>query len=102
MRDADNEYLHRQLVRLGDMLGDGDCEPWVAKEYKKVATALGYMPKKKRKAPDNNAIDAAMCKRLSEVKCPCGNELKQTRSGSMVGICTKCCKRFKLLKRGKA
>ena len=40
--------LHQQLIRLGDMIGDGlHLEPdgkWIEKEYRSVAIALGLKP----------------------------------------------------------
>ena len=27
----DNEFLWSQLIRLGEMLGDGDCDAWGGK-----------------------------------------------------------------------
>ena len=32
-----NEFLWSQFIRLGEMLGDGDCDAWVGKEYERVA-----------------------------------------------------------------
>ena len=45
-------HLHSQLIKLGDMMGDGlHHEPdgrWISKEYTKVLRALGIAPKQKR------------------------------------------------------
>lgn len=94
MTSTNNEYLHRQLIRLGDMLGDGDCDPWVGREYRRVATALGVMPRRKR---TNNIkfINEAMATTLATTRCPsCNGQLKQTRSGSMRGQCLACNKKY--------
>ena len=42
-----------------------------------------------------------MAKRLKEVKCTCGSELAQSRSGSFIGKCSKCGKKFVLGSRRK-
>lgn len=94
------DFLHRQLIRLGDMMGDGQhLEPggkWIEREYAKVMRALGIMPK----MPRNTAtIDAAMAQRVMDVPCECGAVLKQARKGSMVGVCTGCGKKYRLLKK---
>lgn len=98
--------LHRQLAKLGDMLGDGDAEPWVGKEYRRICKALGYTSNRRRVDPARKeAINTAMAKRVSEVKCPkCSGQLKQTRSGSMIADCTQCDGQYTLLKakKGKA
>lgn len=98
-----NDHLHRQLIKLGDMMGDGlHLEPdgkWIATEYRSVARALGLIPKR-----ENNArfIDEQMTKRVESVACPkCGGGLRQTRSGSMRAKCTHCGSKLQLLKRKK-
>lgn len=101
--DADTKkHLGNQLIKLGDMMGDGlHHEPdgkWISAEYKKVATALGYIPKPCRKAR-NKAINKQMAQRVTDVKCgKCQGELKQSRSGSKRAQCTKCKARWQLLK----
>lgn len=99
------ERLHNQLIRLGDMMGDGlHLEPdgkWIGREYKQVARALGLLPKQKRpRNPERaNKINEAMLKRVSDVSCPkCNNELKQTRKGSKRAACVNCGAKFQLLK----
>ncbi|GKT33311.1 hypothetical protein ADUPG1_002449, partial [Aduncisulcus paluster] len=91
------KHLHKQLIKLGDMLGDGDCDPWVEKEYVRVLKALGIGPKPKKR--NSAQINAMMVPRLQDVKCKCGGELKQSRSGSMIGKCVECGKKYRLLKR---
>lgn len=91
------DHLHRQLIKLGDMLGDGDCDPWVEKEYARVLKALGIGPKPKKR--NYIHINALMAPRLQDVKCKCGGELKQSRSGSMIGQCVECGNKYRLLKR---
>lgn len=96
-------HLHNQLVKLGDMMGDGlHQEPdgkWIEKEYRQVLKALGKLPKQKR--TNNSAqINERMIERLKEVNCPnCQGELKQTRSGSMKAKCVGCGNKYGLLKR---
>ncbi|WP_233979584.1 hypothetical protein [Pectobacterium versatile] len=107
MEKADRDFLHRQLVKLGDMIGDGlhyeSDGKWIPKEYRRVAKALGYdMPATKN--PHNEEmtieINARMAARISEVSCKaCGGELKQVRSGSMRASCKKCGAKFQLMKK---
>lgn len=97
------DFLHRQLIKLGDMMGDGlHHEPdgkWIPKEYRKILKSLGIGPKKKNHA---EAINKAMLERIKTVKCTqCSGHLCQVRSGSMVGQCVDCGAKYKLLKRGK-
>lgn len=99
----DKDFLHRQLIKLGDMMGDGlHHEPdgkWIPKEYKKILKALGMLPTKKR---DFKGIDEAMEIRLSTFNCPeCKGKLKQTKSGSLRAICQTCDLKFQVLKRSK-
>ncbi|HCG7330438.1 TPA: hypothetical protein ACPVYZ_004243 [Vibrio parahaemolyticus] len=87
----DKDYLHRQLIKLGDMMGDGlHLEPdgkWISQEYKKVAKALGYDVTPTRRS-NVDGINKAMAKALETARCKCGGELKQTRSGSYRAKCT--------------
>lgn len=107
--NADKEYLHRQLVKLGDMLGDGDCDAWVGQEYNRIARQLGYMPqkasKRRLKIPERvkAEINGHMEIRCQQEQCPeCKrHSLKQSRSGSMSASCTLCGRSFKLLRRAK-
>lgn len=99
-KKIENDFLHSQLVRLGDMMGDGlHHEPdgrWITAEYKKILKALGMFPKRKR---NTKQIDTAMIERIKKVKCQkCSGKLKQTRSGSMRGVCIKCKSKYQLLK----
>lgn len=99
--DSNKEFLHRQLVKLGDMMGDGlHHEPdgkWISKEYKRILIALEIIPKPKRRN-NSAAINEAMARRVKEVKCQqCHGELKQTKSGSKRGICTDCGAKYQLL-----
>lgn len=94
--------LHSQLIKLGDMMGDGlHLEPggkWIAREYRQVAKALGYIPKADRSSRIAE-INDHMAKRVKDV--PCGNcqgSLRQTRSGSKRAKCTTCGARWQLLK----
>lgn len=93
----DKDLLEDRLVRLGDMMGDGlHLEPggkWIEREYKKTLKALGILEPVKRKN-NSEKINEFMAKRLKEVKCTCGSELIQSRSGSFIGKCLKCGKKF--------
>ena len=110
LTDDTRDYLQKQLVKLGDMMGDGEhLEPggkWISAEYRKVAQALGYMPKVsfRQRNPDIiKEIDLRMAERVTEVACPdCKRYvLQQTRSGSMTAVCTHCQIRCTLLRRTK-
>jgi len=99
-RDERTAGLYRDLIKLGDMLGDGmGDEPdgkWIKQEYRRVARALGHIPPR---ANNNAAINTRMLQRVVEQKClNCGGTLKQTRSGSMKGRCTSCGTGYTLLK----
>lgn len=100
----DKDLLEDRLVRLGDMMGDGlHLEPggrWIEREYKKTLKSLGLLELVKRKN-NSNKINEFMAKRLKEVKCTCGSELVQSRSGSFIGKCNKCGKKFILGSRRK-
>lgn len=97
------DLLEDRLVHLGDMMGDGlhrESEgKWVEKEYKKTLKALGLAPTKRKNNSDK--INEFMANRLKEVKCTCGSELVQSRSGSFIGKCERCGKKFVLGSRGK-
>lgn len=93
-------HLHRQLVKLGDMIGEGlHHEPggkWINIEYKRVLKALGLQqPYKNNRAHINKAMD----KRVAEVFCPnCKGVLNQTRAGSKRARCKECNNLYQLLK----
>lgn len=91
----DKDILYQQLIKLGDMMGDGlYLEPdgrWIEKEYKLICLLLGLTEKR-----DNKSIDKFMKDRVSKVKCSCDSELKQSRKGSFIGICISCGKKYKL------
>lgn len=90
-------HLHNQLVKLGDMLGDGlGDEPdgaWIKREYRQVAKALGYGPPRRN---NSASINAAMAKYLESNRCGCGGSLSQTRTGSMRVVCGSCSKTTQL------
>ena len=101
-------HLHAQLVKLGDMIGDGVAnEPggkWVNKEYNRILKALGIAPprrKRRTKSPEAIAeINRLMTIRITEVQCPqCKKySLKQSRAGSMSARCELCNFGLKLLR----
>lgn len=93
---SDKDYLHRQLVKLGDMMGDGlHHEPdgkWIVKEYNRTLKALGIS---KPRSNNAEAINKSMQKAVGESKCTkCGGNLRQTRSGSLRALCESCGQRF--------
>lgn len=105
------DRLYRQLIQLGDMMGDGQhLEPggkWISRDYKKVAKALGLLEltpeqktaKKAINADRRAAIDERMVQRVREFSCrKCGGEVKQTRKGSKRAQCTQCEAKWQLLK----
>ena len=95
----DNEFLWNSFIRLGEMIGDGlgdePDEKWIKQQYRQTARALGIL-KTERKRKNGDKIDEFMSKRLEEVKCDCGGDLKQSRKGSFIGICKKCGKKYRL------
>ena len=93
-------HLHRQLIKLGDMMGDGlHLEPdgkWISQEYRKTLKALGMLPKRKS---NSEVINQRMVERVRDVRCgKCSHELVQTRSGSKRASCTNCDAKWQLLK----
>lgn len=84
--------LHRDLVRLGDMMGDGlHLEPdgkWIAVAYRKTMRALGHsLPRRNNR----ESIDKRMAEALGKSPCPaCGGALKQVRAGSLRAMCDAC------------
>lgn len=81
--------LNQQLIKLGDMMGDGlHHEPdgkWIEQDYRRVAKALGYKFPRKNNA---SVINEHMARRVKGVSCgKCGGDLKQTRAGSKRATC---------------
>lgn len=98
------DLLGDRLVHLGDMMSDGlhleHGGRWIEKEYKQTLKALGILKPVKQKN-NSDKINEFMTKRLKEVKCTCGSELVQSRSGSFIGKCSNCGKKFILGSRRK-
>lgn len=94
--DQNKQHLHNQLIKLGDMMGDGlHHEPggaWITKEYRQVCKALGYVKSKPRNVDGINKAMAAVIERDPCRKCQ--GKLKQSRSGSMRAECTSCKARY--------
>ncbi len=89
---GDTAYLQRQLIKLGDMMGDGlHHEPdgkWIASEYKRTLKALGLLPKNNVRKNNIERINTAMVQRVADVRCgKCGEVLTQTKSGSKRAVC---------------
>jgi len=97
---VDKEYLGRQLIKLGDMLGDGmGDEPggaWIKTEYRKICKALGYVMPTKPRRNNSQVINAAVAKYVETNRCECGGVLIQSRPGSMRVECVACRKRYQL------
>lgn len=97
----DRDFLHGQLVKLGDMIGDGlHLEPggsWINREYRKTLKALypEMFPKK-----DFSHRDKSVSSWCDTHKCSqCGGQLKQTKSGALRVICKECNSKFQLSKK---
>lgn len=102
-KKTDDDFLNRQLIKLGDMMGDGlHHEPggkWIEKEYRAVAKALmpemyADIAKKKR-----DSLNERMRSLLLTARCnngECRGILKQARSGSKVCNCMICGARYKV------
>lgn len=93
-------HLQNQLIKLGDMMGDGlHHEPggkWIEREYRKVCKALGII---KNRPPRTDEINERMVQRVADFSCGnCGGVLKQTRSGSKRAVCQSCGAKWQLLK----
>ena len=96
MDEKASAMLHSQLIKLGDMMGDGlHLEPdgrWIAKEYLQIAKKLGYAP---LRSSSVQAINESMALALEKTRCPsCSGVLQQTRSGSRRAKCLVCEKRY--------
>ena len=100
----DENMLEDRLVHLGDMMSDGlhleHGGKWIEREYKQTLIALGLVELTKRKN-NYDKINEFMTERLKKVKCTCGAELVQSRSGSFIGKCVRCGKKFILGSRRK-
>jgi len=95
----DNQFLWNQLIKLGDMMGDGlHHEPdgkWISDEYGKIARILMPDTFKEIKKAKALRVNTMMNTLLSEKKCNCGGTLKQARSGSKIAYCQTCKARYK-------
>lgn len=99
--EQDRDFLHSQLVKLGDMMGDGlHHEPgggWISREYNKICRILfpDMIPKK-----DYSKKNEAVRKWCNSHQCSqCKGVLKQTRSGSLRVVCQDCGAKFQLSKK---
>ena len=105
MSPEEENALHQQLIKLGDMMGDGlhyerDGQ-WIAREYKATLRALGLLkaPKRKHNPAKTHAVDERMAQRVKDVACTqCAGKLKQVRSGTLKARCSRCNTKFTLLK----
>lgn len=97
------ERLSNRLIRLGDMMGDGEHyeNPEISREYKAILKQLEpEIFANKRKIENENRNKRAE-KYCAENDCPqCSGKLKQTRKGGLVLQCQGECKsRYKIRKR---
>lgn len=94
---VNDDFLSRQLIKLGDMMGDGLHyeEPWIAKEYAKISKALHpeiYADIRKRKAEN---INKQIRELLLGKKCrKCDGPLVQARKGCKTIKCLQCNARY--------
>lgn len=95
----DNEFLSRQLIKLGDMMGDGlHYEPggeWITKEYNRILRLLHPEIFAEKRKQTRDRVNVAMNKLLEVSKCSCGGSLRQSRSGSRIAYCKECGIRYK-------
>lgn len=100
LSDDTRKNLESQLVKLGDMMGDGlHYEPdgkWIEREYQKVLYALYPDIKKRKHQAQTNRNNFRAKKVIMENLCTCGAILKQTRQGSLTLECMACDNRFKI------
>lgn len=98
-----DDFLYNQLVKLGDMMGDGlhheSDGKWIEKEYKAITKVL--MPEVfadiRKKKRDN--VDKQMAELLLKNKCECGGILAQVRKGVKVSVCLLCGKKYRAVKK---
>lgn len=100
---SNDDFLLHQLCGLGEMLADGlGDEPdgkWIGREYRSVARRLGIV---KSRQNNTQEINDFMAEHIKTLKCPfCGGGLRQSRSGSLRGICKLCSKKFVVGRRAK-
>lgn len=97
----EREHLSRQLIRLGDMIGDGcHLEPdgkWIEREYRQVMYQLYPEIAKKRNAERVAKINARVSKMVAANPCKCGGTFIQSRSGALTCKCPKCGERVKIV-----
>lgn len=95
--ESNDDYLHRQLVKLGDMMGDGLHyeEPWIAKEYARVAKQLMPEHYENIRKAKSDSRDDKMKELLKGFKCrKCEGAVVQTRKGSKTAKCLMCNARY--------
>lgn len=103
-KEKDNDFLHRQLIKLGDMMGDclhhESGGEWIEREYGRILKALGIGPPKKKRRNDSQGINEFMKDAVNKRRCPeCDDQFIQTRSGSLRAECQGCGNIYQLGKR---
>lgn len=95
------QRLGDQLIKLGDMMGDGLHHEadgkWIEKEYKRTFNLLYPEYAKKRRKQTAININVQIDKLLLTARCSkCQSTLRQSRSGSKILYCnnTQCNARF--------
>ncbi len=101
---AENNKDYSRLIKLGDMMGDGmhHEEPWISREYTRELKALEPEMFAEQRRERNKKLDIAVKEYLTKntPACTCGGLLKQSRSGTVVLVCT-CGKKYKIRKQKK-
>jgi len=91
MTEESRDHLSRQLIKLGDMMGDGLHyeEPWIAKEYKKVSKAL--YPEIYPRKPRSYISKPSVALKRTIKDCMCGaKQFGWERKDSKVRFFCKC------------
>jgi hypothetical protein len=91
---SDKDFLHRQLIKLGDMMGDGLHHEsdgyWIKKEYAKIVKIL-YPKSKEQKEKELSDKNKKILAYLETAKCSqCQGKLAQKRYAAMTVYCIDC------------
>jgi len=100
-KNLDREFLSNQLIKLGDMMGDGLHHEadgkWISAEYRRISKLLYPEEFKRKREQKTKQINEKILELIKDKKCrKCGSKLKQSRSGSTVINCTSCPAKYKL------
>ena len=93
-KEINDDFLHNQLIKLGDMMGDGlHHEPdgkWISQEYRRISKLLMPEVFSEMRKHKRDSVDVQMAKLIQEKKCSCGGYLVQSRKGCKTAVCIKC------------